>query len=167
TKRRRSAHPPQKPPRSRARDTPRRAKSPRCPPSRPRYAAGKSPCLCERCTLCDTPGSYPAAPAAHGCLYCPDPFGLWRDTPDWGSMSLWGPCRCSSLGFAGKHAKKKYLWTPIVVTSTPHHGCVESYRARERSTALPWGSRTAFFNVTYTFAVIASPGSNLQFLLDA
>ena len=28
----------------------------------------------------------------------------------------------SSLGVAGKHAKKEYLWTPIFVTSTPHHG---------------------------------------------
>jgi hypothetical protein len=32
-----------------------------------------------------------------------------------------------SPGFAGEHAKREYNWTPIFMTSQPHHGFVESY----------------------------------------
>ena len=32
-------------------------------------------------------------------------------------------------GVAGEHSQEEYGWTPIFVTSAPHHGLVESYRA--------------------------------------
>ena len=32
-------------------------------------------------------------------------------------------------GVAGEHAKKEYVWTPIFITSAPHHGLVGSYQA--------------------------------------
>src|SRR5438045_6423609 len=30
-------------------------------------------------------------------------------------------------GVAGEHSQEEYGWTPIFVTSAPHHGLVESY----------------------------------------
>src|SRR5262245_4203499 len=30
-------------------------------------------------------------------------------------------------GVVGEHAKKEYVWTPIFITSEPHHGLVETY----------------------------------------
>ena len=42
-------------------------------------------------------------------------------------MSLWGPGRVSSLGGAGEHAKKKYVWTLVAFATSLYHGLVWSY----------------------------------------
>src|SRR5919198_990501 len=31
-------------------------------------------------------------------------------------------------GYAGKHCHEKYVWTPVCLTTSPHHGLVWSYR---------------------------------------